>query len=116
MSHTAVDKILSVVLSGRRLVLLLGLIVVAFAMASMGRVEGASADPISGGDGIKVDCSLGNGEFAEPGTMDTLPAAGDLPPLTVVCGDDGHWHAVAAVVRPPSTGTNPIQSSGLRAL
>ena len=106
MSHTAVGRISSV-LSGRRLVLLLGLIVIAFAMMSMGRVEGASAEP-SGGEGITIDCSLGNGDYAEPGTMVTLPAAGDLPPLTVICGDDGHWHAVVAVVRPPSTGTNPV--------
>ena len=49
MSHTAVGRISSV-LSGRRLVLLLGLIVIAFAMMSMGRVEGASAEP-SGGEG-----------------------------------------------------------------
>jgi hypothetical protein len=115
MSHTAVGRISSV-LSGRRFVLLLGLIVIVFAVASIGRVEGASADTNSGGDGITIDCSLGNGEFAEPGTMITLPAAGDLPPLTVVCGEDGHWHAVVAVVRPPSTVANPIQSSGLRAL
>jgi hypothetical protein len=100
MPHTAVGRISSV-LSGRRLALLLGLIVIAFAMTAMGRVQGASADPISGGDGIKIDCPLGDG-YAEPGTMVTLPAAGDLPPLTVICGDDGHWHAVVAVVRPPT--------------
>jgi len=110
MSHTAVGRISSV-LSGRRLVLLLGLIVVAFALASMARVEGASADPVGGGDGIKIDCSLGNGDYAEPGTMVTLPAAGDLPPLTVVCGDDGHWHAVVAVVRPPSTGIPVVRAA-----
>jgi hypothetical protein len=116
MSHAAVSRISSV-LSGRRLVLLLGLIVIAFAIASMGRVGGASAEPIGGGDdGIQIDCPLGDG-YADPGTTITLPAAGDLPPLTVVCdGDDGHWHAVSAVVRPPSTTTNPVASSGLRAL
>ncbi len=111
MSYTAVGRISSVV-SGRRSILLLGLIVIAFAIASLGRVEGASADPVGGGDGITIDCSLGNGQYAEPGTMVTLPAAGDLPPLTVVCGDDGHWHAVVAVVRAPSTGTSVLRSAG----
>jgi hypothetical protein len=81
-------------------------------MASMGRVEGASAEPNSGDDGIKIDCPLGDGQYAEPGTMVTLPAAGDLPPLTVICGDDGHWHAVVrAVVRPPSTGSPVVKAA-----
>jgi hypothetical protein len=82
--------------------------VIAFAMVSMGRVVGASADPVSGGGDPQIGCDAGNGNFVEAGTKVTLPAAGDLPPLTVVCGEDGHWHAVASVVRPPSIGTNPI--------
>jgi hypothetical protein len=110
MSHTAVSRISSV-LSGRRLVLLLGLIVVAFVMASMGRVEGASADTNTNGgedEGITIDCPLGDG-YKDPGTMISLPSAGGgaLPPVTYICGDDGKWHKVAAIVRPPSTGTNP---------
>ncbi len=105
MSHTAGR--ISSVLSGRRLALPLALSVMAFAMASMGGVQTASAEDSSGGDeGITIDCPLGDG-YADPGTMISLPAAGELPPVTFICGDDGNWHKVAAIVRPPSTGTAP---------
>jgi hypothetical protein len=105
MSHTA-DRISSI-LSGRRLVLLLCLIVFAFALASIGGVQRAFAEDGGGGDeGITIDCPLGDG-YKDPGTMISLPAAGELPPVTYICGDDGQWHKVAAIVRPPSTSTNP---------
>ncbi len=114
MSHTAGR--LSSVLSGRRLALLLCVIVVAFAMASIGGVQRASAeDGSSGGDeGITIDCPLGDG-YKDPGTIISLPSAGGgaLPPVTYICGDDGKWHKTAAIVRPPSTGTNsPVVKIG----
>ena len=98
----------------RRLCLLVALIAAAFAMASLGHVSGASAEPV-GDDGIAIDCSLG-GEFVPPGTMIPLPAAGDLPPITVICGNDGKWHVSAAIVKrssprlvaPPSVGASML--------
>jgi hypothetical protein len=60
-------------------------------------VSGASAQPI-GGDGITLDCHLGGG-YVPPGTIIDLPAAGDLPAIKVICGDDGKWHVSAAIVK-----------------
>jgi hypothetical protein len=74
----------------------------------MGHVSGASAEPPGGDDeGIKIDCALGGG-YVEPGTMIDLPAAGELPPVTFICGDDGKWHKVVRFVRPPTTVTGQV--------
>lgn len=81
----------------RRLFLLVAIIAAALAMASLGHISGASAQPV-GDEGITIDCSLG-GEFVPPGTMIGLPAAGDLPAITVICGNDGKWHVSAAIVK-----------------
>jgi hypothetical protein len=48
--------------------------------------------------GITIDCSLGGG-FVPPGTIIDLPAAGELPAIKVICGDDGKWHVSAAIVK-----------------
>jgi hypothetical protein len=82
----------------RRLLLLVAIMLAAFAMASIGHISGASAEPV-GDDGITIDCSLGGGEFVPPGTMINLPAAGDLPAVVVVCGNDGRWHVSANIVK-----------------
>ena len=90
-------------MSVRRIFVLLWLVVVAFAAVSLGHVSGASAEPPRGEDeGIKIDCRLGTG-WVEPGTMIDLPAAGDLPPVTYICGDDGKWHKTAKLAKPPAT-------------
>jgi hypothetical protein len=85
------------------LFLLVALIAVALAMATLGHVSGACAEPV-GDEGITIDCSLGGGEFVPPGTMSPLPAAGDLPPITVICGNDGKWHVSPAIVKSVSRG------------
>jgi len=79
--------------------LLGALVVVAFATALLGHVSGASAQPVQN-EGITIDCSLGGG-FVPPGTIIDidLPAAGDLPAIKVICGDDGKWHVSAAIVK-----------------
>jgi hypothetical protein len=82
----------------RRLLLLVAITLAAFAMASLGHISGASAEPV-GDEGITIDCSLGGGEFVPPGTMINLPAAGDLPAVVVICGNDGKWHVSANIVK-----------------
>jgi hypothetical protein len=81
----------------RRLLLLVAIIAAACAMASLGHISRASAEPV-GDDGITIDCSLG-GEFVPPGTIINLPPAGDLPAVVVVCGNDGRWHVSANIVK-----------------
>jgi len=98
-------------MSRRRFLLLLGLVVAVFAAVSIGPVSGASAEPPRGEDeGIKIDCRLGSG-YVEPGTMIELPAAGDLPAVTYICGDDGKWHKTAKLVKPPTTITEQVVAS-----
>ena len=112
MSRTAITR-RSPIAPLRRLFLLVALIAAAFAMASLGHVSGASAQPVD--EGITIDCSLG-GSFVPPGTMINLPAAGDLPPITVICGNDGKWHVSAAIIKrgsprlvaPPTTGASKL--------
>jgi hypothetical protein len=77
--------------------LLVALVAVAFAAALLGHVSGASAQPVQG-EGITIDCHLGGG-YVPPGTIIDLPAAGDLPAIKVICGDDGKWHVSAAIVK-----------------
>ena len=72
------------------------LVAVAFATALLGHVSGASAQPVGGG--ITIDCRLGAG-YVPPGTIIDLPAAGDLPAIKVICGEDGKWHVSAAIVK-----------------
>jgi hypothetical protein len=80
----------------RRLFLLAALIAAAFAMTSLGHISPASAQPVD--EGIAIDCSLGGGSVP-PGTIINLPPAGDLPAITVICGNDGKWHVSAAIVK-----------------
>jgi hypothetical protein len=82
----------------RRLLLLVAIVAAAFAMASLGHISGASAQPV-GDEGITIDCSLGGGQFVPPGTMINLPPAGDLPAVVAVCGNDGKWHVSAAIIK-----------------
>lgn len=96
MSRTAISRF-SPIASARRLFLLAALVAVASATALFGHLSGASAQPVGGG-GITIDCRLGGG-FVPPGTIIDLPAAGDLPAIKVICGDDGKWHVSAAIVR-----------------
>jgi hypothetical protein len=80
----------------RRLLLLVAIVAAAFAMASLGHISGASAQPVD--EGIAIDCSLG-GQSVPPGTMVNLPPAGDLPAVVVICGNDGKWHVSANIVK-----------------
>jgi hypothetical protein len=110
VSRTAISRF-SPIASARRLFLLVALVAAAFAMASIGHVSGASAQPVQG-EGITIDCSLGGG-FVPPGTIIDLPAAGELPAIKVICGDDGKWHVSAAIVKRGSAQLALAPSAGV---
>ena len=97
MSRTTITRF-SRIEPARRLLLLVAIIAAAFAMSSLGHISRASADPV-GDEGITIDCSVGGGEFVPPGTMVNLPAAGDLPAVVAICGNDGKWHVSANIVK-----------------
>jgi len=96
VSRTTIHRF-SRVEPARRVLLFVAIIAAACAMASLGHISRASAQPV-GDEGITIDCSLG-GEFVPPGTMINLPPAGDLPAVVVICGNDGKWHVSASIVK-----------------
>jgi hypothetical protein len=88
--------------------LLLGLAVVVSAISALGLAPRAHAEPVNGGGSGAAGCPYGTDENPStkpPGWIETIDGN---PPITVVCGLDGHWHRVIRNVQPPPPVQPPV--------
>jgi hypothetical protein len=94
------------------------LVALAFALL-MPSIDHAAAETNNGGGG-KVTCSGGGGlPDGEPGDVNTVNTYTYVngkyvakTTVRMICGNDGRWHTIAAVTRPPRGSFPAVSVSG----